>query len=73
LQMRVFSALTVSFSLPMSLRIQCNASSALPLCTGSRDRRHRSRSDCRGFVLVRASPTQHKPAHVEIRQQRREW
>jgi hypothetical protein len=30
LQMRVFPALTVSFSLPMSLRIQCNASSALP-------------------------------------------
>src|SRR6516225_1670977 len=30
LQMRVFSSFTISFSLPMSSRIQCNASSALP-------------------------------------------
>jgi hypothetical protein len=45
----------VSFSLLMILRSCCNASSALPPCTGSRDPLHRLQYDCRGVAPVRAS------------------
>src|SRR5271163_1955538 len=69
LQMRVFSSFTVSFSFPMISRSRCRAASALPLL-------HRITRSCIGHeASAEASlkpehlPSQHEPAHVEIRQQ----
>src|SRR5882672_9050151 len=64
LQIRVFSSLTVSFSLPMISRSRCKASSALPF-------RHRIEvvgisHDARAEASLQPEhlPSQHEPAHV---------
>src|SRR4051794_27032743 len=66
LQIRVFSSLTVSFSFPMISRSRCKASSALPF-------RHRitrsSDASAEASLQPEHLPSQHEPAHVEVRQQ----
>src|SRR5215813_15348101 len=70
--MRVFSSLTVSFSLPMSLHIQCNASAALPRLlfgwkVGFKDRFQHQRCRCHADPIPHARDAQRSEFAVDLR------
>src|SRR5580658_416441 len=65
LQMRVFSSFTVSFSFPMISRSRCRAASAQDHEVVSIGHEASAEASLKPEHL----PSQHEPAHVEIRQQ----
>jgi hypothetical protein len=71
LQIRVFSSLTVSFSLPMISRIRCRAFFGLAVPAQDHEVVGIGHDPtAKASLQPELLPRQHKPAHVQIRQQR---
>ncbi len=71
LQIRAFPSLIVSFSLLVISRSRCKASSALPFSTQDHEIvgiAHDTRA--KASLQPELLPSQHQPAHIQIRQQR---